>query len=94
MVAEGDLVVEAGRVDHVVEVWLECCYPAWKNVEHVGIDRGFLAQTQRFKKAIDLWNGRRLTDWLSYPRIQLGFSVEGTFSSYHDSREICFCRVL
>lgn len=43
---------------------------------------------------IDLWNGRRLTDWLSYPRIQMGFSVEGTFSSYHDSREICFCRVL
>ena len=36
---------------------------------------------------IDLWNGRRLTDWLSYPRIQLGFSIEGTFSDYHESRE-------
>lgn len=43
---------------------------------------------------IDLWNGRRLTDWLSYPRIQLGFSIEGTFSDYHESREIWFWKVL
>jgi len=42
---------------------------------------------------IDLWNGRRLTDWLSYPRIQWGFSIEGTFSDYHDSREIWFWRI-
>lgn len=42
---------------------------------------------------IDLWNGRRLTDWLSYPRIQLGFSIEGTFSDYHESREIWFWKV-
>ncbi|MCT9827512.1 hypothetical protein QYP03_12180 [Pseudomonas veronii] len=43
---------------------------------------------------MDLWNGRRLTDWLSYPQIQLGFSIEGTFSDYHDSREIWFWRVI
>lgn len=43
---------------------------------------------------IDLWNGRRLTDWLSYPRIQLGFSIEGTFSDYHQSREIWFWSVI
>lgn len=43
---------------------------------------------------IDLLNGRRLTDWLSYPRIQLGFSIEGTFSDYHESREIWFWKVI
>jgi len=43
---------------------------------------------------IDLWNGRRLTDWLSYPRIQLGFSIKGTFSAYHQSREIWFWSVI
>jgi hypothetical protein len=43
---------------------------------------------------IDLWNGRRLTDWLSYPRIQLGFSIEGSFSDYHDSKEIWFWKVI
>jgi hypothetical protein len=43
---------------------------------------------------IDLWNGRRLTDWLSYPRIQLGFSIEGSFSDYHESKEIWFWKVI
>lgn len=43
---------------------------------------------------IDLWNGRRLTDWLSYPRIQMGFSIEGTFSDYHESKDIWFWKVV
>lgn len=43
---------------------------------------------------IDLWNGRRLTNWLSYPRIQLGFSIEGSFSDYHESKEIWFWKVI
>ncbi|UVL84909.1 type VI secretion system amidase effector protein Tae4 [Pseudomonas sp. B21-028] len=37
---------------------------------------------------VDLWNGRRLTDWMSYVRIQMGFSIEGTFSDFHDSKYI------
>ena len=43
---------------------------------------------------LTIWNGRRLTDWLSSPRIQLGFSIEGTFSDYHESREIWFWKVI
>nr|WP_310650563.1 T6SS effector amidase Tae4 family protein [Pseudomonas sp. FW300-N2E2] len=43
---------------------------------------------------IDLWNGRRLTDWMSYVRIQMGFSIDGTFSDFHDSKDIWFWRVI
>ncbi len=50
--------------------------------------------TNRSGDHIDLWNGRRLTDWLSYPRIQMGFSIEGTFSDFHDSKDIWFWKVI
>ncbi len=34
--------------------------------------------------------------WKSHPeiRIQLGFSIEGSFSDYHDSKEIWFWKVI
>ncbi|WP_266105156.1 T6SS effector amidase Tae4 family protein [Pseudomonas sp. HN8-3] len=56
--------------------------------------RGNETSGNRSGDHIDLWNGRRLTNWLSYPRIQLGLSIEGTFSDYHESREIWFRKVI
>jgi len=43
---------------------------------------------------IDLWNGRRLTHWLTYARIQYGLVIEGRISDFHESREIWFWRVI
>lgn len=43
---------------------------------------------------IDLWNGLRLTDWFTWVRIQTGFSWEGRFSDFGNSKEIWFWRVV
>ncbi|MGP9826916.1 type VI secretion system amidase effector protein Tae4 [Ectopseudomonas khazarica] len=43
---------------------------------------------------IDLWNGTRLTDWFSWARIQAGFSWQGTFSDFEDSKQVWFWKVL
>jgi hypothetical protein len=43
---------------------------------------------------IDLWNGSRLTHWVTWIRIQWGISIDGYWSDYKRSQSIWFWRVI